>query len=144
MRNETKSSDTSARLAAIKDIPTQRLIELAVAEAAGLISILPSAAELAHQDAQPNEPLTLEELLGMQAKPGWLDCKYEKGWGIIGVYKFSRIISITTLNDTYFIYANGEYNDPLGAKLYRRPPTAQPSATEEPYGCGVPLAGKEA
>lgn len=29
-----QSSDTSARLAAIKDIPTQRLIELAVAEAA--------------------------------------------------------------------------------------------------------------
>lgn len=75
-----------------------------------------------HPDAQPNEPLTLEELLGMQAKPGWLDCKYEKGWGIIGVYEFGRMISITTLNDTYFIYANGEYNDLLGAKLYRRPP----------------------
>lgn len=32
--NAEKNSDTSARLAAIKDIPTQRLIELAVAEAA--------------------------------------------------------------------------------------------------------------
>lgn len=51
-----QSSDTSARLAAIKDIPTQRLVELAVAEAAGLISILPSAAERAHQDGQLNEP----------------------------------------------------------------------------------------
>lgn len=75
-----------------------------------------------HQDAQPNEPLTLEELRGMHGKPGWLDCKYEKGWGIIGVYEFGRMISITTLNDTYFIYTNGEYNDLLGAKLYRRPP----------------------
>lgn len=56
MSVETKNSDTCARLAAIKDIPTQRLIELAVAEAAGLISILPSAAERAHKDAQPNEP----------------------------------------------------------------------------------------
>lgn len=34
-----QTSATSARLAAIKDIPTERLIELAVAEAAGLISI---------------------------------------------------------------------------------------------------------
>lgn len=34
-----QTSATSARLAAIKDIPTERLIELAVAEAEGLISI---------------------------------------------------------------------------------------------------------
>lgn len=120
--NADKSSDTSARLAAIKDIPTQRLIELAVAKAAGLISILPSAAERAHQDAQPNEPLTLEELWETHAKPAWLDCKYEKGWGIVGVYEYGRMVCITTLNDTYFIYTNGEYNDLLGAKLYRRPP----------------------
>lgn len=66
MSVETKSSDTSARLAAIKDIPTERLIELAVAEAAGLISILPSAAERAHPDAQLNEPLR------------WRSCKKEK------------------------------------------------------------------
>lgn len=71
--NADKSSDTSARLAAIKDIPTQRLIELAVAEAAGLISISPSAAELAHQGAQPNEPLTLEELRLMGGLPVWVE-----------------------------------------------------------------------
>lgn len=75
-----------------------------------------------HPDAQSNEPLTLEALQGMQAKPGWLDCQYEKGWGIISVSEFGRMISITTLNDTYFIYANGEYNDLLGAEIYLRPP----------------------
>lgn len=75
-----------------------------------------------YPDAQPNEPLTLEELREMQAKPGWLDCKYEKGWGIISVSEFGRMISITTFNDTYFIYANGEYNDLLGAKIYLCPP----------------------
>lgn len=57
----------------IKDIPTQRLIELAMAEAAGLISILPSAAERARQDAQINEPLTFEELKKMDGKPVWLN-----------------------------------------------------------------------
>lgn len=71
--NADKSSGTSARLAAIKDIPTQRLIELAMAEAAGLISILPSAAERARQDAQINEPLTFEELKKMDGKPVWLN-----------------------------------------------------------------------
>lgn len=43
------SSDMSARLAAIKDIPTERLIELAVAEAAGRIVISASAADVAHE-----------------------------------------------------------------------------------------------
>lgn len=87
-------------------------------------ALLPIAIALlrTHPDAQPNEPLTLEELREMQAKPGWLDCKYEKGWGIIGVSEFGRMISIATLNDTYFIYANGEYNDLLGAKIYLCPP----------------------
>lgn len=32
------------------------------------------------------------------------------------------MVCITTLNDTYYIYTNGKYNDLLGAKLYRRPP----------------------
>lgn len=75
-----------------------------------------------HPDNQLNEPLTLEVLRGMNAKPGWLDCKYEKGWGIISVSESGGMISITTVNDTYFIYIHGEYNDMLGAKLYRHQP----------------------
>lgn len=81
------SCDTSARLAAIKNIPTQRLIELAVAEAAGQIVISPSAAERAHQDNQTNEPLTLDDLRGMYGKPVWVE--YEDGkdgrWGLVGI-----------------------------------------------------------
>lgn len=45
------TADMSARLAAIKDIPTARLIELARAEGAGRLVIPPSAADLAHQEA---------------------------------------------------------------------------------------------
>lgn len=47
--------DMSARLAAIKDIPTERLIELAVAEAEGRIVIPPSAADIAHEAVMRGE-----------------------------------------------------------------------------------------
>lgn len=47
-----------------------------------------------HPEAQPNEPLTLEELRELHRKPAWLDCKYEKGWGIVGVHEFGRMVSI--------------------------------------------------
>lgn len=47
--------DMSARLAAIKDIPTDRLIQLAVAEAAGRIVISPSAADIAHEAVMRGE-----------------------------------------------------------------------------------------
>lgn len=115
------SSDMSARLAAIKDIPTERLIELAVAEAAGRISILPSAAERAHQDAQSNEPLTLDELRGMVRQPIWMECKHFSGWAILHL-AWPEIYVSAADGNTYFIWANGEYNERLGAKLYRRPP----------------------
>lgn len=40
-----------------------------------------------HPDAQPNEPLTLEELRGMYGKPVWVE--YEDGkdgrWGLVGI-----------------------------------------------------------
>lgn len=78
------SSDTSARLAAIKDMPTERVIALAQAEAAGLVSISASAAGEAHQDAQPNEPLTLEELREMKGEPVWLKEGLKVGeWAIV-------------------------------------------------------------
>lgn len=115
------SCDMSARLAAIKDIPTQRLIELAVAEAAGRISILPSAAERAHQDNQPNEPLTLEELKEMAHQPVWVECQYFIGWAILHI-AWPEIYVAAADGNTYFIWTNGKYNERLGAKLYRRPP----------------------
>lgn len=119
--NADKSSDTSARLAAIKDIPTQRLIELAVADAEGRISISPSAAERAHQDAQPNEPLTLEELREMEGKPVWVV-------GVTGINHFRGNWDICEWKNGEIIYL------PYGAEtpditlyrktwwLYRRPP----------------------
>lgn len=47
--------DTGARLAAIKDISTERLIELAQAEAAGLVTISTSPAEIYQQATTPED-----------------------------------------------------------------------------------------
>lgn len=137
-----RSGDTSARLAAIKDMPTERVIALAQAEAAGLVSISSAAAGAAHQDAQPNEPLTLEELEKMDGQPVWVespnvDRKHSGRWGIVDC--------VIVPNKTLFLKGDYPCHDYGTVWLaYRRPPTAQPSTTEEPYGCGVPLAGKEA
>lgn len=113
-----QNSDTSARLAAIKDIPTQRLIELAVAEAAGLISISASAAERAHQDAQPNEPLTLEELRGIEGKshPVWCDK--------VNGYVFIAAVETEPYNQVWFFNCKGCCGTVLyyRTKFYRRPP----------------------
>lgn len=110
------SCDMSARLAAIKDIPTQRLIELAVADAAGLISILPSAAERARQDAQSSEPLTLEDLRGMYGKPVWVE--YEDGsdgaWGLVGISE------ITFPAGGFCVICEDGFGQSW--KAYRRPP----------------------
>lgn len=105
------SSDMSARLAAIKDIPTQRLIEVAVAEAAGLISILPSAAERARQDAQPNEPLTLEELRGIDGVV-WV-CYPQATFG-------TRLPPTDQLTCTRYKFSFSDYGKTWLA--YRRPP----------------------
>lgn len=117
-----QSSDTSARLAAIKDIHTERLIELAVAEADGLISIAPSAAELAHQDAQPNEPLTLEELRGMEGQPVWVvgdDGFVGNGWCFISCVIYDTVEVVATNGLIYRIRT-----ELIGRtfKFYRRPP----------------------
>lgn len=115
-----------------------------------------------HPDAQHNEPLTLEELREMDGQPVWIDRGpgYGAGWVLVQVWAKST-------NIIYLIQANGSVLQlgveiKNGAKFYRRPPTAQPSETEEPYGCGGewapvepklradradrrdPLAGKEA
>lgn len=74
-----------------------------------------------HQDAQPNEPLTLDELRGMVRQPIWMECKHFSGWAILHL-AWPEIYVSAADGNTYFIWANGEYNERLGAKLYRRPP----------------------
>lgn len=69
-----------------------------------------------HQDNQPNEPLTLEELRGMYGKPVWVE--YEDGkdgrWGLVGIGEIT--------------FPAGEFcvicEDGFGQswKAYRRPP----------------------
>lgn len=74
-----------------------------------------------HPDAQPNEPLTLDELRGMVRQPIWMECKHFSGWAILHL-AWPEIYVSAADGNTYFIWANGEYNERLGAKLYRRPP----------------------
>lgn len=75
-----------------------------------------------HPDAQPNEPLTLEELREMDGQPVWVERGpgYEGRWVLVQVWAKSTDI-------IYLIQANGsvlhlgvEINN--GAKIYRHPP----------------------
>lgn len=169
------SGDMTARMAAVKDIPTARLIELIRAEAEGRVVIRPSASDSylraamgieeiiqrldsiarkkhaknamlpdgwpldpeivkdeaalreaidllrTHQDAQPNEPLTLEELEKMDGQPVYVvDRVYQpySGWWIIGWTEDCFVLAAAKRRGIQYIVQN--YG--IDWVAYRRPP----------------------
>lgn len=74
-----------------------------------------------HQGNQPNEPLTLEELQEMEGATVWLECKHFCGWAILSIC-WPEIYVAEPDGNVFFVWTNGEYNEKLGAKLYRHPP----------------------
>lgn len=91
-----------------------------------------------HPDAQPNEPLTLEELKEMGGQPVWVKSKHFTGWGIcckpnytgFGIVRNSQcdIAFYAADEHVYFAYTSMGYNERLGAKIYRRPPKEEDHA----------------
>lgn len=85
-----------------------------------------------HPEAQPNEPLTLEELREMDGEPVWVKSKHFTGWGIcckpnftvFGIVRNSQcdIAFYAADGHVYFAWTSNGYNERLGAKIYRRPP----------------------
>lgn len=69
-----------------------------------------------HQDAQLNEPLTLEELRGMYGKPVWVEYKDGKDgrWGLVGIGE------ITFQAGEFCVIGKDGFGE--GWKAYRRPP----------------------
>lgn len=57
----------------------------------------------------------------MAHQPVWMECQYFIGWAILHI-AWPEIYVAAADGNTYFIWTNGEYNERLGAKLYRRPP----------------------
>lgn len=70
----------------------------------------------ANPDAQPNEPLTLEELKGMYCQAVWV--QYEDG--IHGSWGFVELDQITLPAGAYCIIREDSFG--TGWKAYRRPP----------------------
>lgn len=78
----------------------------------------------AQQEAEKNEPLTLEQLLEMDGQPVWVEhpdgYKHYNGWTLVFVsWKVQKQVRVT--------YATGGSGDVSlllddGAKIYRRPP----------------------
>lgn len=64
---------------------------------------------------QPNEPLTLDELRGMDGEPVWVDDK--KTWALLQVWDDENI-------DAVFPMPRGCFHAErvIGRKIYRRPP----------------------
>lgn len=71
-----------------------------------------------HQDAQPNEPLTMEELREMEGKPVPVWCDKENG------YIFIATTKTDPYNQVWYFSHKGFANTALyySTKFYRRPP----------------------
>ena len=67
---------------------------------------------------QPNEPLTLDELRGMDGEPVWVDDK--KTWALLQVWDDENI-------DAVFPMPRGCFHaeSVIGRKIYRRPPEGE-------------------
>ena len=79
---------------------------------------------LAMQEAEKNEPLSLEQLLEMDGQPVWVDhpdgYKHYNGWTLVFVsWKVQKQVRVT-----YVTGGSGDVSLLLddGAKIYRRPP----------------------
>lgn len=75
-----------------------------------------------HQDAQPNEPLTLESLRGMEGQPVWVvgdDGFVRNGWFFISRVTYDAVDVVETNGLIYRIRT--ELIDRT-FKFYRRPP----------------------
>lgn len=75
-----------------------------------------------HQDAQPNEPLTLEELRGMEGQPVWMvgdDGFGRNGWCFIRRVTYDTVEAVATNG---LIYRIRPELISRTFKFYRRPP----------------------
>lgn len=75
-----------------------------------------------HQDAQPNEPLTLEELRGMEGQPVWMvgdDGFGRNGWCFIRRVTYDTVEAVATNGLIYRIRTELVSRT---FKFYRRPP----------------------
>lgn len=83
-----------------------------------------------YPDAQPNEPLTLEELKEMDGEPVLVDRGpgYRRQWALVQVYAKSSDIVYLTLSNGAVLHLKVELK--CGTKIYRRPPKEDKN---EPY-----------
>lgn len=75
-----------------------------------------------HPDAQPNEPLTLEDLRGMVGQPVWVEVKRgvcPSGWSLVLRVTEGGVVFLAR-NGT--LYGLLKENWAEGVQLYRRPP----------------------
>ncbi len=74
-----------------------------------------------HPEAQPNEPLTPEELREMDGQPVWIERPgYGAKWALVNVWAKATNIIYLTCNNGMPLHPLPELES--GAKIYRRPP----------------------
>lgn len=71
-----------------------------------------------HQDNQPNEPLTLEELREMDGQPVWCQPDEDVGYWVLVTGRASKVV----VRDQYGMTADVEVWMKRGERYYRRPP----------------------
>ena len=73
-----------------------------------------------HPDAQPNGPLTIEDLLNMSGRPVWIeDSALGKEWAIVGCPSHMKKIVRLSFSDGNSLWADQIFGS---GKIYRRPP----------------------
>lgn len=74
-----------------------------------------------HPEAQPNEPLTLEELREMDGKPVWVDGLVVGSWALDMLYHDGSVVLRCASGESYIF--DNEYDPTASAVVvYRRPP----------------------
>lgn len=73
-----------------------------------------------HPEAQPNEPLTIEDLLNMSGRPVWIeDSALGKEWAIVGCPSHMKKNVRLSYSDGNSLWVDQIFGS---GKIYRRPP----------------------
>lgn len=77
-----------------------------------------------HPDTQPNEPLTLEELRGMDGQPVWVE-GLEGSWALVMVHGDGDVLINCANGEAYILDEGYDPNNDIDHQVvtaYRRPP----------------------
>lgn len=88
----------------------------------------------ARQEADKNEPLTLEELRKMDGEPVWAElADGRREYGLVSVEEFGEMIYICLLSGFFLAFNHGVPNKPFWSNLFRHKPEEEAPQNKEAW-----------